>query len=104
MKNLLSKITSFIKIGKRSGGPAPLNPSRDWIFVLLVLFVILMVSVLWNVWFFYTVLNQKTTTVTSSGEQEIDVGLLEKMRAGFEERKGEEERYRSEYRFIDPSR
>lgn len=79
-----------------------LRPSRDWLLLLGLVFICLLASVGWNLWTF--------TNVTEGGSvgapapaQDANASAVDSVSALFEERALEEARYRSDYRFVDPS-
>lgn len=88
---------TMLQYGKR------LRPVRDWFIVLTVLAVLLIGSVAWNVLFFLGALEEDAAPATTSHEPSAAAPVAEVLSA-FTLRAQEEARYRSEYRFVDPSR
>lgn len=85
----------------RAGAHA--DPARDWIVLLSVSAALLIASVAWNIVFFLTVVQGVSTAgVAQEGVAPMNDPLVE-AQAMFEERSVEVERYRSGYRFVDPS-
>lgn len=80
------------------------KPSRDWFLLLSIAFLILIASIGWNVWTFIRITNGEAVGVASSGTKGPDIGIVEQVRAVFASRAAEEQRYRNEYRFVDPSK
>ncbi|KND51179.1 MAG: hypothetical protein ABA06_02605 [Parcubacteria bacterium C7867-001] len=82
-----------------------IHPLRDWFVLLIVSAVLLVASVGWNVWLFYRVLNGESLgSATASTTPLFDTASLSAAQTVFDARAVEEERYKKEYRFIDPSR
>lgn len=79
-------------------------PSRDWLMLLSIAFVALLTSLAWNVWTFYKITTGEGVGNTTPTVAAPDVNNVERARAVFVERAAEVERYRSEYRFVDPNR
>ncbi len=79
-----------------------IRPDRDWYILIRIFFIILAVSVLWNVWLFYRVVNEKPigeTNPTSTNTSQT-VGSVHRL---FDAREAERLRYVTQYRFVDPS-
>lgn len=102
------KLPLFIeKLVKRlpgKGGVKHLSPSRDWLVILALALAALIASVAWNAWFFFIALGEDAAPQAPAAEHSLDTSSIEKARALFEKRAAEEEKYRSEYRFNDPSK
>ncbi len=89
---LLSRIT----YGKR------VHPQRDWLMLLAVAMMLLIVAALWSAVLYARGTHRDTDTQTPVAPTGVSLEALEKTTALFEARAQEEERYRSEYRFVDP--
>ena len=92
----LSKGTKLPAYGKQ------LRPARDGLVLLAAMGALLIASIGWNLWKFRDI---------TRGPEGIEPTLettripeLDRTKAIFESRKTEEERYLTEYRFVDPSR
>ena len=101
--NPLTHLTGLVQKLFKPQGVKRLNPSRDWIIILSCALVGMVVIMLWNMWFFFAVLNQEAVLPATTQTKNVDTSSIEKVRTTFEVRALEEARYRSEYRFIDPS-
>jgi hypothetical protein len=98
---------SLIKLLKKlplKKGDNRSHPSRDWLVLLSVFLLLLAVSIAWNIWFFASVLEGEDVVAPGNGEGTVEESSLQRANAMFEARALEEVRYRSEYRFVDPSR
>lgn len=85
-------------------GIPKLNPSRDWVLLLGCLIVGILLSILWNGWYFFFELIKESAPQAATEQAGVDTSSLERVQALFDARATEEGRYRSEYRFVDPSR
>jgi hypothetical protein len=93
------KSFSFLKYGEQA------RPFRDWFILLGISFAVLCASALWNAWLFYKVLNGESLGQSNSASTTlIDSASLDAAQKVFDARAAEEARYRSQYRFVDPSR
>jgi hypothetical protein len=95
----------FEKVMSRLRGAAPRDPSRDWLILLSLAFIILMSLIAWNVWAFDTIASggvigpKATSTPAAFNRSSIDT-----IRTIFEKRAAEEAKYvTGAYRFADPS-
>lgn len=80
------------------------KPSRDWLLLLALALIVLITSVGWNAWTFVRITNgeivgDETPTVTGP-----NVDSIERVREVFSERALEQQRYTTEYRFVDPNK
>jgi len=80
------------------------RPTRDWMLLLSLAALILVASAGWNVWTFVRVTSGDVGAVEEAAVDGPDLTALERVRAAFQERAAEEARYRSDYRFVDPSK
>jgi hypothetical protein len=80
------------------------KPSRDWLILLTLAFLILIASIGWNVWAFVRITNGEVSGSTTTSTNGPDISIVEQVRGVFVERAAEEQRYRTEYRFVDPSK
>ena len=80
-----------------------LRPDRDWLVLLGTWLLLFLVSIGYNVWLFSRVTNGESLdpNATSFEAKPVDVSS---MTATFNARAAEQERYLSEYRFVDPAR
>lgn len=99
----LKKITASLHHFLKPQGIKRLNPSRDWMFVLASGLVLIFASMFWNAWFFFAVLTEEKTIQAPALQQEVDASSFEKAKELFQKKEAEEARYKTEYRFIDPS-
>ncbi|MEA2701796.1 MAG: hypothetical protein QOE22_505 [Candidatus Parcubacteria bacterium] len=79
-----------------------LRPSRDWLVVLTLTFVLMLASVAWNLWTFAKVTGGEPIG-TEAPQQTAGTASTDEVVKLFEERAAEEARYRNDYRFVDPS-
>ena len=84
-----------------SYGPA-LRPSRDWLVLVALAFIGLLMSVGWNLWTFNKV-TEGQPIGTAPSSQEAENPAVDSVTRLFGERALEEARYKTEYRFVDPS-
>lgn len=80
------------------------TPSRDWFLLLILSFLVLIGSIGWNVWAFIHITNGEVASGPSADTGAPDVSIVEQVRTVFSTRAAEEQRYRTEYRFVDPSK
>ncbi len=79
------------------------RPFRDWMTLVLLCVLAFLVSLAWNTWFFYKITNQESTDTGQMSITAPAAELMVQVREIFSERAKEEMRYRTEYRFVDPS-
>jgi len=79
-----------------------MHPARDWFMLLAAALILVLASVVWNVWLL-TKVERGETIGTQAPVQGFEAAPIDSVRAIFEKRKAEELRYRQEYRFVDPS-
>lgn len=96
MNAFLKKIVNRFK---HSVGP---NPVRDWFLLVGGAGLLLVASVLWNVWFFSHI--EDTEVVTTSTTSTLEAYPAGAVKEIFESRASTSVRYREAYPFIDPSR
>lgn len=100
----IQKISTFFLSLLKTKGATRLNPQRDWIVVLIGGLILILSSVWWNTWFFFSTLHDASVVLTPVHEENIDTAVIEKAKVFFETRAQEAQRYKTEYRFIDPSK
>ena len=93
----LTKALSFLRYGDR------LRPHKDWFILLSVSLVLLIASIAWNVWFFFSVVEENLSVGPPPPEEALDRSALEAARAISAKEDEEDTRYRNEYQFVDPS-
>lgn len=101
MKLALPKNLTKLALSPRSGKQRPL---RDWFVLLLSTAILVLASGAWNAWVFYTAASGGTLGEPIALTPAPDTSSLDAVRALFENRAAEEAKYRTEYRFVDPSR
>ncbi len=99
MKTSLSLKPILSRISYGSG----VHPARDWSYLLLLAAILIAISIAWNMWLYQEV-QEGATLGEEVPATPVDIAPIEAVRAVFEERKAEEQKYRTEYRFVDPSR
>ncbi|HEY0979297.1 MAG TPA: hypothetical protein VGE23_00420 [Candidatus Paceibacterota bacterium] len=92
-KNLLARFSYGTRI----------HPTRDWFLLLSLATALIVASVAWNLWLLKSV-ERGGVIGSEQAPATFDAAPIESARAVFEARRGEELRYRQEYRFVDPSR
>lgn len=97
----LSRLGTLNILKRINYGPR-LRPSRDWLVILAIAFTLLLCSVVWNLWTFARVTGGETIGTQSPPPATADLPV-DSVNRIFERRAAEEARYRSEYRFVDPS-
>ncbi len=80
------------------------RPSRDWLALLAIALLLLIASIGWNVWTFIRITSGEVVGEGPSVVTGPDTSALERVREVFTNRKAEEQRYLTEYRFVDPSK
>ena len=86
-----------------SYGPQ-VRPARDWLVLISIALVLFLASAGWNAWLFYRVIGGETLEAAApSSSSAFTTDSITKAEALFDERAAEAARYRSEYKFIDPS-
>lgn len=91
------RVLERFRYGKR------IHPERDWLILLGIASLLLLVSGAWNVWVFMTGSDIQPSMETATTTPEISPYMLDETTVLFENREREEERYRNEYRFVDPT-
>lgn len=100
MKMNLSDLTKNLRAFRYGKQPRPM---RDWFILLSVCGLLLIISILANLWYFAKVTGgENIGTVTTLPN--VHTVPLEPVTTIFQERAAERLRYISEYRFVDPSR
>jgi len=89
-------------LSRFSYGP-DVHPARDWSYLLLLASILVAISIAWN-FRLYQEVQEGATLGEEVPATPVDIAPIESVRAVFEERKAEEQKYRTEYRFVDPSR
>ena len=101
MKQLLLHISHIKKFFHTSNCP---HPTRDW-FVMLTITAVLVGGVVgWHAWVYLTATTKPATVREVSVIPEFDTSVVDAVEKAFVIRAEEAERYRSTYRFVDPSR
>lgn len=72
--------------------------------LLTLALLVLIGSVGWNVWEFIRITNGEAYSADATRTEGPDIGIVEQVRNVFTTRSAEEQRYRTEYRFVDPSK
>jgi len=80
------------------------KPARDWLRLLSLAFIVLAVSIGWNIWTFLRITSGEAVGDQISAVVGPDVSALEQVREVFRARAEEAQRYQAEYRFVDPSK
>ena len=80
------------------------RPSRDWLVLLTLALLLLILSIGWNVWTFIRVTSGEVVGDTAPSITGPNISILEQVREVFTARKAEEQRYFTEYRFVDPNK
>jgi hypothetical protein len=92
-----SGLTNLFHYGDR------VHPARDWFFIVTVLSGLIVASAIWNSFLFLRVVNGQYIGVTATTTPSVVNSSLDDVHKVFDARAAEENRYRSEYRFVDPS-
>lgn len=87
----------------RSREPQGPNPARDWYALVGAGLLLFFVSVLWNVWFFDSIVREglQAPNVESAA---VDTSKVAEIEALFAARATTSAAYRTLYPFVDPSR
>lgn len=80
------------------------RPSRDWLILLFFSLIVFVASVSWNVWTFIRITNGEVVGNGAATVTAPDVSTVERAREVFGARATEAQRYRTEYRFVDPGK
>jgi type II secretory pathway component PulC len=102
MKNFtLSSLSNYLKAFRYTGR---LRPERDWLMVLLVTFVLLLVSISWNVWFFINLVHGENVTPVAQVPHTVSsAAAVTNVQNIFKARATEQNNYQQTYTFVDPS-
>lgn len=76
---------------------------RDWLVLLGVLLLLLLVSVVWNTWFYSNVTDENAFSAGETSSSALVLTALPEARETLERRALEAERWRTFYEFVDPS-
>lgn len=88
------------KLAPDAGAGRP-DPARDWALLVALFLALFLAAVAWSAWFFLATIEEPAVAAPpAEGSGDTGIGAV---RAAAEARSLEEERYRAEYRFIDPS-
>lgn len=90
---------------KNAGAPSPLDPTRDWLILLISGVLVLIGIVVWNAWAFDTVAGGGFIgSSATSTERAFSQKSLDAIHTVFTDRAAEEAKYTSGvYHFPDPS-
>lgn len=98
LPKLNTKFLSFLSYGPR------VRPFRDWFVLISIGVLLLLASAGWNTWLFYRIFNgEALAPVTAPQGANFSTEALTKAEALFSARATEEGKYKTEYRFVDPS-
>jgi cytoskeletal protein RodZ len=102
MKNFsLQSLLSYLRVFRYAGRA---RPERDWLTLLLTAFVLLLVSVGWNIWFFINLGNAETvSSVSPVTETTSSAAEITNVQSIFKTRATEQNNYQQSYTFVDPS-
>ncbi len=81
-----------------------IRPTRDWLLLLSCAGILLLVSVLFNVWTFARVVNGEIVGGVTTTAPQVDTNAIDAVQKVFEDRTSEELNYKGAYHFVDPSR
>jgi hypothetical protein len=96
MKDILSRLKN---VSKRLFSQ---NPERDWFLLFIVTLVLMVVSILWNMWFFAHI-EEGSGVILQEGAS-LEAYSATRVHEIFDMRAAEASRYGTDYSFIDPSR
>lgn len=80
-----------------------IDPVRDWLVLLIVFGILLLATLAFHAWLFFTVTRPDQSPDMGAAAEDVSGELLERTRDVFTERAREADRYRS-FEFVDPSR
>lgn len=100
LPNILKKVTS-LRVPKYG---TQIRPVRDWLILLVVSAVLLIASAAWNALFFVNLFSEEASSAGVVPAHGPDYSSIDRATETFEAREREQERYKNEYRFVDPSR
>ncbi|MFZ1987881.1 MAG: hypothetical protein WAV21_02520 [Minisyncoccia bacterium] len=81
-----------------------IQPVRDWVVLLGVGLVLFLGSIAWNLWLFVRVSSGEEIGTPSSAASGVNTDILQQAQEVFQARKVEEENYKNNYHFVDPSK
>lgn len=99
---MISLRTITSGIGKHVGYGSRLKPQRDWFILLSLFIVLLLASLLWNLWLFSKVTNGQAIGAATSTPAAPSVNL-DTVKNVFETRAAERAGFQGSYHFVDPS-
>jgi hypothetical protein len=80
-----------------------LRPERDWLLLLAGAGLLLVASIVWNLWLFRSV-GEGAVIGAGAAPAAFDATPIQSVRAVFDSRAREEARYAGDLHFVDPSR
>ena len=81
-----------------------IRPNRDWFIILAISFVLLAISIGWNVLVFVRVTRGEALSGAEHASVSQTAASITEIHEAFEQRARESARYKTEYQFVDPSR
>ena len=81
-----------------------IRPVRDWLILLCGVAVLLIASVLWNVWAYTRVVNGEMIGSATAPAPIVDTNAIDAVQNVFQSRAAEEVNYKGAYHFVDPSK
>ena len=102
MKNFnLASLSKYLQMFRYTGR---LRPERDWLVLLSFAFVVLLVSIAWNVWFFIGLANgENTAPATTAPHTVSSAAAVTNVQNVFKARATEQNNYQQTYHFVEPS-
>lgn len=98
LSHLMSSLPRAIAYGER------IRPARDWFVLLVGASLLVVVSVVWNVFLLIRIERGEAIDGSVPAASAFDSKPIEAVQEVFLKRAEEERRFRQEYRFVDPSR
>lgn len=98
ISRIVSSLPRTVAYGER------IRPTRDWFVLLSIASLLVVVSVVWNVFLLVRIERGEAIDGSTPTPTAFDNKPIEAVKQVFLERAEEERRFRQEYRFVDPSR
>ena len=101
MKKILQRISH---IGKLFHTSRHVHPTRDWFMLLGGTALLIGVTAGWNAWVYVDSTTRTAAPRESAAVPSFDTSVVGAVQSAFAVRAEESSRYRTTYRFVDPSR